>query len=87
MASRVLARLAGGLDRLHGWAGHQRLKGLWFGLALLPQAGVAIGMALVAVEQFPQWGETIMAITIGTTIAFELLGPPVTLLAIRRSQQ
>lgn len=86
MALRVLARLAGGW--IGAWMGRAPApERPWFGLALLPQAGVAIGMALVAVEQFPQWGETIMAITIGTTIAFELLGPPVTLLAIRRSQQ
>jgi hypothetical protein len=26
----------------------------WMGIALLPQAGVAIGMALVAINQFPK---------------------------------
>lgn len=86
MALRVLARLAGGW--IGAWMGTAPApERLWFGLALLPQAGVAIGMALVAAEKFSQWGDTIMAVTIGTTIVFELLGPPVTLVAIRRSQR
>lgn len=54
-------------------------------MALLPQAGVAIGMALVAAESFPDWGDTIITLTIGTTVAFELLGPPpATLFALGR---
>ncbi|WP_411892567.1 cation:proton antiporter [Yoonia sp. SDW83-1] len=81
---RVLSRLLG------GWIGAALGKAPsrqrpWFGLALMPQAGVAIGMALVAAKQFPNWSETIIAVTIGTTIAFELLGPAVTLMAIRRT--
>ncbi len=81
---RVLSRLLGGwIGAVLGKApSHQRP---WFGLALMPQAGVAIGMALVAAKQFPNWSETIIAVTIGTTIAFELLGPAVTLMAIRRT--
>ena len=80
---RVVGRVLG------GWIGG-RLAGApvaerrWTGAALLPQAGVAIGMALVAAETFPQWGDVIMTLTIGTTVVFELLGPPVTLLALHR---
>ncbi|MBT8458353.1 MAG: cation:proton antiporter [Boseongicola sp.] len=80
---RSFARFAG------GWVGAV-LGGApiaerpWFGAALLPQAGVAIGMALVASRQFPDWSEAIMTLTIGTTIAFEILGPIATLYAIDR---
>ena len=56
-----------------------------FGWALLPQAGVAIGMALVAAQQFPQWAAQIMALTVGTTVIFEIFGPIACLIAIRRS--
>jgi Kef-type K+ transport system membrane component KefB len=56
----------------------------WFGIALVPQAGVAIGMALVASAQFPEASETIIALTVGTTVAFEIVGPAATLFAIRR---
>lgn len=56
----------------------------WYGPALLPQAGVAVGMALVAGEQFPEWASVIMAFTIASTVVFEIIGPPLTLLAIRK---
>lgn len=45
------------------------------GLAITPQAGVALGMALVASSRFPEVGETLLAIVIGTTVIFELVGP------------
>lgn len=58
-----------------------------FGPALLPQAGVAVGMALVASETLPQWGPTIMTLTVAATVVFELVGPPCTLAAIRYVQR
>lgn len=81
---RVAARLLG------GWIGavlarapkaDQRL----YGVALLPQAGVAIGMALLAGQALPQWRDQIMALTIGTTVVFELIGPVLTMWAIKQS--
>lgn len=54
-----------------------------YGPALLPQAGVAVGMALVAAEAIPEWGATIMTLTVAATVIFEIIGPPVTLLALR----
>jgi len=80
---RILARLAGGW--MGGWiGGAPKVERRWFGVALLPQAGVALGMALVAADRFPEMGQTILTLTIGTTVVFELLGPLVTLLALRR---
>ncbi|MFK7940646.1 MAG: cation:proton antiporter [Roseovarius sp.] len=80
---RVLGRVIGGLigGRLCGVAPDQIN---WYGPALLPQAGIAIGMALVASEQFPEWAAAIMAFTIASTVVFEIAGPPVTMFAIRR---
>ena len=83
---RIAARLVG------GWAGG-RLGGMpgpearWVGPALLAQAGVAVGMALVAAERFPDHAETILTLTIGTTVLFELMGPAAILLALRRLRQ
>lgn len=57
----------------------------WMGLALLPQAGVAIGMALVAANQFPEHRQILLSIIISTTILFELFGPVFTRLALRRA--
>ena len=80
---RILSRIIGGVigARLGG-VPHQEVP--WYGPALLPQAGVAIGMALVAGERFPEWASTIMAFTIASTVVFEIIGPPVTLSAIHK---
>jgi Kef-type K+ transport system membrane component KefB len=80
---RIAARLAG------GWIGARlgdapRHEAPWYGPALLPQAGVAVGMALVAGEALPDLAGPIMALTVASTVAFELIGPPVTMLALRR---
>ena len=56
----------------------------WMGLALLPQAGVALGMALVARQRYPDLGETILPVIIGSTILFELIGPIFTRSALDR---
>jgi len=57
----------------------------WMGIALLPQAGVAIGMALVAGSKFPEYRQIILPLVICTTVIFELLGPLCTRLAIKRT--
>jgi Kef-type K+ transport system membrane component KefB len=54
-----------------------------YGPALLPQAGVAVGMALVAAEAIPDWGPTIMTLTVAATVIFEIIGPPCTYWALR----
>ncbi|MCF7873089.1 MAG: hypothetical protein K9L80_02680, partial [Candidatus Omnitrophica bacterium] len=51
----------------------------YMGLALLPQAGVALGCALVAKHHLNNgWGDMILTATVGTTVFFELLGPLIT---------
>lgn len=81
---RIVARVMGGWfgARIGGVPASQRV---WYGVALLPQAGVAIGLALIAAQQFPEWGTQIIALTIGTTVLFEILGPITTLIAVRRT--
>lgn len=81
---RVISRLTGAwLGAVIGDA--PRAQRPWFGIALLSQAGVAVGIALIAAEEFPEYGGTILAVTIGTTVIFELIGPAGTLLAIRKT--
>nr|WP_281380769.1 cation:proton antiporter [Halomonas fontilapidosi] len=45
------------------------------GLALTPQAGVAMGMALLAAERFPEHGPVLLATVVASTVFFEILGP------------
>ncbi len=54
----------------------------WMGLAILPQAGVALGMALVATDSFPELRDVILPVVIGSTVLFELAGPFFTRLAL-----
>lgn len=84
VVARILARLIG------GWLGARscgldRREGVLMGLALTPQAGVAIGMALVAADRLPEHADEIVALTIATTIIFELVGPLMTQLALARA--
>ncbi len=57
----------------------------WMGVALLPQAGVAIGMALVASNRFPEYRQIMLPVVIASTVVFEIFGPVFTRYAIRRS--
>ena len=84
VAFRFVIRIAGGW--LGGLlAGVPAAERRLTGLALMPQAGVAIGMALVAGERFPEYAEPLLAITIASTIFFEVIGPILTQLALRRA--
>lgn len=56
----------------------------WLGVALLPQAGVAIGMALVASNMFPEYRQTLLTIAISSTIFFEIIGPVLTRVALQK---
>jgi len=56
----------------------------WIGIALLPQAGVALGLALALQERLPEMGVRILPLVIVATIVFELAGPVGTRLALKK---
>lgn len=82
---RVLSRQVG------AWAG-ARLVGApaqeraLYGIALLPQAGVAVGMALIAARDFPEMAHLVLTVTIAATIVFEIVGPVGTYYALRKAE-
>ncbi|HHV43446.1 MAG TPA: cation:proton antiporter [Firmicutes bacterium] len=47
----------------------------YLGYAMLPQAGVAIGLAIVAFERLPQYADVIMTTTLAAVFIYELIGP------------
>ncbi len=53
------------------------------GLGLVPQAGVALGMAILGKEYFPQAGNYIMTVIVATTLVLEVIGPPITQLTFK----
>jgi Kef-type K+ transport system membrane component KefB len=72
--------------RLGGEFSHaDRLTKKWMGAALLPQAGVAIGMALVASNHFPEYRQILLSVVISSTVFFEIIGPVFTRLSIKRA--
>lgn len=62
----------------------EALHGRWMGPAILSQAGVALGLALVAGNRIPEVKNIVLPIIIGSTVVFELVGPVFTRLALRR---
>lgn len=57
----------------------------WLGVALMPQAGVAIGMSLVAVQRFPETASVVLTVVVASTVVLETIGPIFTRLAIRNA--
>ncbi len=57
----------------------------WIGVAVLAQAGVALGLALMAVQAFPALENLILPTVLGTTVVFELIGPIAARFALRRA--
>ncbi|AJR06288.1 putative sodium/hydrogen exchanger [Photobacterium gaetbulicola Gung47] len=57
----------------------------YLGWCLLPQAGVAIGMALLVGERLPEIGEPVLTLAVTTTVFFELIGPLVTRWSLYRA--
>jgi Kef-type K+ transport system membrane component KefB len=86
----LLSRATGKL--LGAWVGARashadRHVRRWMGMALMPQAGIAIGMALLTANRFPEYRQIILSLVISTTVCFELVGPVLTRMALRRAQQ
>ena len=80
---RLLGRVVGGW--LGSLASGRPPSVAAVGVALLPQAGIAIGMALVVSQRVPEVGGAILTATVAGTIVFELAGPILTRLVLVRS--
>lgn len=57
----------------------------YLGPALIPQAGVAIGLSLVATQVVPEYGAQIRAIILCGTLIYELIGPVVTKISLTKA--
>ena len=58
----------------------------YLGFALVPQAGVALGCALIAKSGFPEAGNMIFTTIVATTVIYELVGPLCTKYALRKAE-
>lgn len=57
----------------------------YLGITLLPQAGVAIGMAQLSLTVVPEYGEQIRAVILCATLVYELVGPLLTKIVLTRA--
>ncbi len=55
------------------------------GFALMPQAGVAIGMATLALKQLPGYGVQVQTVILAATLVYELVGPLASKFALQRA--
>jgi len=57
----------------------------YLGYTLIPQAGVAIGLSLIASRMLPEFGSTIRAVVLCATLIYELIGPAVTKVSLEKA--
>ena len=81
----VLARAAGKvLGATIGAATQKCDKNIikYLGFTLIPQAGVAIGMARMSMTALPEYADVINAVVLSGTLIYELVGPLITKVAL-----
>lgn len=59
-------------------------SGIYLGMGLLPQAGLAIGLSAWAARENPGIGGSLLALILATTVVFEVAGPILTKLSLVR---
>ena len=84
----VVLRVAGKM--FGAWAGAALMKApetvrRWLGPTLIPQAGVAIGLSLVAESVVPQYASVIRAVVLCATLIYEIIGPMVTKICLKKA--
>lgn len=84
----VVLRVAGKM--FGAWAGAALMKApetvrRWLGPTLVPQAGVAIGLSLVAESVVPQYASVIRAVVLCATLIYEIIGPMVTKICLKKA--
>jgi Kef-type K+ transport system membrane component KefB len=57
----------------------------YLGPCLVPQAGVAIGLTLVAAKVVPDYASQIRAVVLAGTLVYELLGPSITKMSLTKA--
>lgn len=57
----------------------------YLGFTLIPQAGVAIGMARMSMTALPEYGAVINAVVLSGTLIYELTGPVITKIALTKA--
>jgi len=81
----ILSRIVGKLGGIYTGAvlaGAEEKVKKWLGLAMLPKAGVSIGMVFFLADRFPQLASIMLAIELAAVTFFEIIGPIASKVAI-----
>lgn len=82
---RILGKYAGAWLGCR-WVGTEKHVRDWLGLALIPQAGVAIGLAFLGKRVLPpDIGDLLLTVILASSVLYELIGPGCAKLALLRS--
>ena len=57
----------------------------YLGLALVPQAGVAIGLSLICQQVYPAAGASIRAVILCATLIYEIIGPMLSKISLEKA--
>lgn len=84
VVARTLGKIGG------AWVGARRARfgaaiERPLGFAILAQAGLAVGLVLIARQRFPDIAQTITTVVLGSVVIFEIFGPLSARIAIGRS--
>lgn len=84
----IIGRAVGKLSG--AWLGSRMARlepsvGKYLGPCLLPQAGVAIGLTLLAGRVVPEYAPAIRAVVLAGTLVYEIIGPGITKLSLTRA--
>ena len=82
----VFGRIIGKV--LGAWVGAKvskapKVVSKWLGFTLVPQEGVAIGLATSAAVSLPEYGSKIRTIVLCGVVVYELIGPIITKTALK----
>jgi len=82
MISRCAGTFAGAWAGA-AWAHASPAVRKWIGWCLFPQAGVALGMALMATQRFPEFGAFLLPVVLASTVVYEIAAPAITRRALQ----
>jgi len=80
--TKILGGALGGI--LGGMRPHRALR---LGVDLIPQAGVAVGLAAIAAETLPREGSEAATVVLASVVLFELVGPLIVARGLARDSQ
>lgn len=85
---RATGKLSGAYIGASLGKGDEKIK-KYLGFALLPQAGVALGLAMLIYKEFPvpEIGAAVFNIILAATVIHEILGPFATKYALKKSKE